>query len=373
MLRDAPVVYDRGERIRDLLINEVRRRKELDPAAFAGTSWKLVPDSAALAARALFVRPGTPAAAPTTASAPVVLPAVAPANDTPELYVAPADETVATMKLPASAGPGGSLLRLMADAYRSIMRADLAIVAAPEGAQDLNSGDVNEQDLRAAVPGGEQLLKLSIRGDDLRWVFEHLVEGETPCCEISGATLTYAPAKPSLQRVRSVRFSSGRELEPKVTYQVVISRHLVDGESFILGGTKCVSSTGCATSGRTESLAGDRERSYRHRRPARVSPPSPPAGCSSGEPSPPACPLMPDTIRVYLNQRAVDLPAGTLVAEAIRLAEPQLSQSLESGKAKVTDGRGLDLPLDQTLTNGAILRIIVTSRRGDSPDDDALA
>ena len=84
---------------------------------------------------------------------------------------------------------------------------------------------------------------------------------------------------------------------------------------------------------------------------------------------------MPDTIRVYLNQRAVDLPAGTLVAEAIRLAEPQLSQSLESGKAKVTDGRGLDLPLDQTLTNGAILRIIVSSRRGpgDSSDDDALA
>jgi hypothetical protein len=82
---------------------------------------------------------------------------------------------------------------------------------------------------------------------------------------------------------------------------------------------------------------------------------------------------MPDTIRVYLNQRAVDLPAGTLVVDAIRLAEPQLSQSLESGKAKVTDGRGLELPLDQTLTSGAILRIIVSSRRGDSLDDDALA
>ena len=145
MLRDAPVVYDRGERIRDLLINEVRRRKELDPAAFAGSSWKLVPDSAALAARALFVRPGTPASAPTTASVPLALPAVAPADDTPELYLAPADETVATMKLPASAGPGGSLLRLMADAYRSSLRADLAIVAAPEGAQDLNSGDVGSR------------------------------------------------------------------------------------------------------------------------------------------------------------------------------------------------------------------------------------
>jgi hypothetical protein len=84
---------------------------------------------------------------------------------------------------------------------------------------------------------------------------------------------------------------------------------------------------------------------------------------------------MPDTIRVYLNQRAVDLPAGTLVANAIRLVEPQLTESLTAGKVKVTDGRGLNLPLDQTLTNGAILRVVVSSRRapGDSPDDDALA
>jgi hypothetical protein len=83
---------------------------------------------------------------------------------------------------------------------------------------------------------------------------------------------------------------------------------------------------------------------------------------------------MPDKTRVYLNQRAVDLPAGTSVAGAIRLAEPQLSEAVESGKAKVTDGRGLDLPLDQTLTNGAILRVIVSSRRGpgDSSEDDAV-
>jgi len=172
----------------------------------------------------------------------------------------------------------------MADAYRSSLRADLAIVAAPEGAQDLNSGHVGEQDLRAAVPGGDRLLKLSIRGDDLRWVFEHLVEGDMPCCEISGATLTYAPEKPSLQRVKSVRFSSGRELEPKATYQLVISRHLVEGESFTLGGTKCASGKGCASSGLlgrwpvTESdLTGtDALREYLRRLPQPVVPPESP-------------------------------------------------------------------------------------------------
>jgi 2',3'-cyclic-nucleotide 2'-phosphodiesterase/3'-nucleotidase len=284
VLRDAPVVYDRGERIQDLLIAEIRRRRELDPAAFAGSSWKLVPESAALSARALFVRPGSPAPAPTTASTPVPPTPVPTMDETPELVLTPPEETVATLRVPAAAGPGGSLLQLMADAYRSSMRADLAIVAAEEGAQDLNAGGVREQDLHAAVPGSDRLLRLSMRGDDLRWVFEHLVEGETPCCEISGATLTYAPSKASFHRVRSVRFSNGRELESKVTYQVVISRHLVQGESFVLGGTMCSTGMGCTATGLlgrwpvTESdLTGtDALRDYLHRLTQPVVPPESP-------------------------------------------------------------------------------------------------
>ncbi len=50
MLRDAPVIYDRQEEIRDLLIAEVRRRGVLRPEDFARRNWTLEPAPAAAAA-----------------------------------------------------------------------------------------------------------------------------------------------------------------------------------------------------------------------------------------------------------------------------------------------------------------------------------
>jgi 2',3'-cyclic-nucleotide 2'-phosphodiesterase/3'-nucleotidase/5'-nucleotidase len=54
MLRDAPVVYDKGENIRDLLIEEIQSRGEIDPADYAGRDWRIVPEATAAALRALF-------------------------------------------------------------------------------------------------------------------------------------------------------------------------------------------------------------------------------------------------------------------------------------------------------------------------------
>ena len=50
MLIGAPVVYDRGEGIRDLLIEDIRRRGTLRPADVFRRNWEIVP--AALAERA---------------------------------------------------------------------------------------------------------------------------------------------------------------------------------------------------------------------------------------------------------------------------------------------------------------------------------
>lgn len=46
MLRDAPLVYDRQEEIRDLLIAEVRRRGALEPEEYHTTNWRLEPATA---------------------------------------------------------------------------------------------------------------------------------------------------------------------------------------------------------------------------------------------------------------------------------------------------------------------------------------
>jgi 2',3'-cyclic-nucleotide 2'-phosphodiesterase (5'-nucleotidase family) len=54
MLRDAPLVYDKGENIRDLLVEEIQSRREIDPADYAWQEWRIVPEPAAAAVRALF-------------------------------------------------------------------------------------------------------------------------------------------------------------------------------------------------------------------------------------------------------------------------------------------------------------------------------
>jgi 2',3'-cyclic-nucleotide 2'-phosphodiesterase / 3'-nucleotidase / 5'-nucleotidase len=50
MIAGAPVVYDRGEDVRDLLIEEVQRRGELDGATYFRQNWRLLPEAAAQAA-----------------------------------------------------------------------------------------------------------------------------------------------------------------------------------------------------------------------------------------------------------------------------------------------------------------------------------
>ncbi|HEX3234340.1 MAG TPA: 5'-nucleotidase C-terminal domain-containing protein [Gemmatimonadales bacterium] len=54
MLRGAPVVYDKGESIPDLLIAEIKRQSPIDPVRYAAQDWEIVPEAPARAVRALF-------------------------------------------------------------------------------------------------------------------------------------------------------------------------------------------------------------------------------------------------------------------------------------------------------------------------------
>jgi hypothetical protein len=78
-----------------------------------------------------------------------------------------------------------------------------------------------------------------------------------------------------------------------------------------------------------------------------------------------------ETIRVFVNGRVVDLPAGTDVEEAVHIFDPALGRQLASGAAYVTDGRGIEMSPKLPLSAGAILRVIVTARRGENVDADA--
>jgi len=60
MVRGAPVVYDKGERLPELLIEAVRTRTPIDPAQYASADWRLVPEVADRAVRGLFGIPNRP-------------------------------------------------------------------------------------------------------------------------------------------------------------------------------------------------------------------------------------------------------------------------------------------------------------------------
>ncbi len=76
MLKGAPVVYDRNENIRDLLIEAIRQRQYIQPDNYASQSWRIVPEEAADAVRRLFTARAEAPVAPLPAAAP------APARDT---------------------------------------------------------------------------------------------------------------------------------------------------------------------------------------------------------------------------------------------------------------------------------------------------
>ncbi len=54
MLAGARVVYDKGEDIRELLVDEIRRARTLQAATYLHPSWAIIPDQARAAARAAF-------------------------------------------------------------------------------------------------------------------------------------------------------------------------------------------------------------------------------------------------------------------------------------------------------------------------------
>ena len=80
---------------------------------------------------------------------------------------------------------------------------------------------------------------------------------------------------------------------------------------------------------------------------------------------------MSEIIRVFVNAAAVELPAGADVREAVRAVDLALERQIVSGGAYVTDGRGIEIDSTVRLTAGAILRVVVRARRGESGHADA--
>ena len=77
------------------------------------------------------------------------------------------------------------------------------------------------------------------------------------------------------------------------------------------------------------------------------------------------------TVRVFVNERGVDAPAGGTAADALRAFDPALAARIEAGDGHVTDARGIAVPLDTRLGPGTILRAVPGRARAGGTDADA--
>ncbi len=67
---------------------------------------------------------------------------------------------------------------------------------------------------------------------------------------------------------------------------------------------------------------------------------------------------MTDFIRVYVNARGVDVPAGSVALDAVRAFDPSTADLVAARDRALTDSRGLPVEPDANLYMGAILRIV---------------
>jgi hypothetical protein len=76
-----------------------------------------------------------------------------------------------------------------------------------------------------------------------------------------------------------------------------------------------------------------------------------------------------DRLPVFINGSRVLAAPGDTVAGAVALHDPALADQVASGAAYVTDGRGIRIAETQTVHAGAILRVVVSSRRNKDEAD----
>jgi hypothetical protein len=85
---------------------------------------------------------------------------------------------------------------------------------------------------------------------------------------------------------------------------------------------------------------------------------------------------VPDSLRVYVNERGVSVPRGSVAVDAVRALFPDLATDVEAGRQRLTDSRGLPVEATQALVGGSIYRVVPVRERVDAavePDDVELA
>ena len=71
----------------------------------------------------------------------------------------------------------------------------------------------------------------------------------------------------------------------------------------------------------------------------------------------------PTDVRVYVNERGVSVPIGSVALDAVRALFPQDADAITAGTLRLTDSRGLPIAADIPLSGGAIFRVVPVRER----------
>lgn len=66
----------------------------------------------------------------------------------------------------------------------------------------------------------------------------------------------------------------------------------------------------------------------------------------------------PETLRVFIDVRGVDVPPGATAIDAVEAFDSAVAAEVRDGKKILTDSRGLPVDGNGSLESGAIFRII---------------
>jgi hypothetical protein len=70
----------------------------------------------------------------------------------------------------------------------------------------------------------------------------------------------------------------------------------------------------------------------------------------------------PDTLRVFVNERGLDVPTGATALDAVRARDVAEGDRVAAGERQITDSRGLPVAADTAAYGGAIYRTVAARR-----------
>ncbi len=122
--------------------------------------------------------------------------------------------------------------RLIADAQRSIAKADVALVNNGGIRADLAAGMATYGDLYRVQPFGNRLVRLAVSGKVLKQALEHAVAGARgPDAHVAGIEVWYDPGGRVGDRITKLRLANGQGVEDGRIYTLAVSDFLATGGS----------------------------------------------------------------------------------------------------------------------------------------------